>query len=550
MAARGTQILTVFVATPGPAEGVRDVLRDLSAAELVGSYVWIDDTRVDAPGTRIPAVETDRGVDHVVALQDLLASRHYDLVRLCVLVPSGATAVPVRLETETMFADLLSSNSGGARSVRMRVLLRRPADAHAVSAVPALAGWHNLMVAPEDSRGPGMGHESLKLTTDPIDVGRQAAPVIAGITGLWTDDDHTPFDELPVLPGSSLRVVRSFYRRLDTSHAEHRLHSELLDFDGQLPLPRDAGTAVLYVDDVPTATRQMAQALWTKHGHLLTSARIPTPRKREPRHIRFRDALRMFGRFLAAVLTNAPSRLIGARRTGPRHRWPPRRNALCSVARRARTRSGRWGRCGRSSCRMGRVRIGVARDRCCARRRQERSARRSTRPVRAVARLFAGRADPGGCQRTISGTTTCPGGRAPRCAALGVGHRARPGRGFHRHPGRGVRNHVDARHRSTRHPRGRRIRPPTAGTRTGSGDRVGRAPHRRRDQELARAHPASFAVGFGSILTDRLAADVSEAGRLLERLKSAEALRDPAEESAEVHKRMFARCTSQVWLRW
>src|SRR5690606_18355789 len=116
------------------------------------------------------------------------------------------------------------------------------------------------------------------------------------ITGLWTDIEHTPFDDAPVLPGNSLRVVRSFYRRLDTSHAEHRLHSELLEFDGQLPLPRDAGTAVLYADDVPAATRQMAHAVWVKHGHLLTSPRKSAPPKRDVRTITFMDAVRMTGR--------------------------------------------------------------------------------------------------------------------------------------------------------------------------------------------------------------------------------------------------------------
>ncbi|MFD6858142.1 magnesium transporter [Rhodococcus sp. NPDC060090] len=535
-----TQILTVFVATPGPADGVRDVLRDLSAADLVGQYVWIDDTRVDAPSARIPAVETVRGLEHVVALQDLLASRHYDLVRLCVLVPSGASIVPVRLESETMFADLLSSNSGGARCVRVRVLLRRPADTHAVSTIPALAGWHNLLVAPEDSRGPGMGHESLKLTTDPVDVGRQAAPVIVGITGLWTDIDHTPFDDLPVLPGNSLRVVRSFYRRLDTSAAEHRLHSELLDFDGQLPLPRDAGTAVLYVDDVPTATRQMAQALWTKHGHLLTNGRVPAPQRREARHIRFRDAIRMFGRFLAAVLTNAPSRLMNrAENRASARLAATTQRALFGASQGAYRvvvggvdadghRAG-WAEYESASREIGAVLDGA-----------------KNAPHAAAPDLSALWRDYSRAALTLADASERSAGLPP--VQVGA-HRAvlrsasdivpGPVDDFTDIPGvvsATTLTHVveapDILGVEEFHGRLRELeQDPVIGLdarRTGAAIKAWRERGR-----------SSFAVGFGSILTDRLASDVSEAGRLLERVKSAEALRDPAEESADVHKRMF-----------
>ncbi|WP_253249943.1 magnesium transporter [Rhodococcus sp. BUPNP1] len=542
MATESKSVLTVFVGSVGPADGVRDVLRDLSTAELVGSFVWVDDSEIDGAGTRVPAVETERGISQSVTLQDVLASRHYDLVRLCVLVPSGPGAVPVRLATETMLAELLSSNSGGARCVRLRVLLRRPADEQPASAIPALAGWHNLLVAPEDSRGPGMGHESLTATHDPVDVGRQAAPVIAGITGLWTDIEHTPFDDAPVLPGNSLRVVRSFYRRLDTSHAEHRLHSELLEFDGQLPLPRDAGTAVLYADDVPAATRQMAHAVWVKHGHLLTSPRKSAPPKRDVRTITFMDAVRMTGRFLLAVLKNAPSLLItraihrastsvasaaqralfgstpGAYRVlvggvdadGQRVSWTEYESASRQLGAAldeakgtpqvaAPDLSALW----RDYAR-GALTLADASERSAGLPPIQVGAHRAV--LRSAADIVPGPDDdftdiPG----VVSATTQLHVAEAPDI--LGVEELRTTLRGLEQDPVIGL----DAR-------------------RTGAAIQTWAAKRRH-----------SFAVSFGSILTSRLSADITEAGTLLERIKGVEALRDPAEESAEVQRRMFWR---------
>ncbi|MGW0024695.1 magnesium transporter [Rhodococcus sp. NPDC003383] len=542
MAGADTKVLTLFVATPGPADGVRDVLRDLSAAELVSPFVWVDDSRLGEVGAPIPAVETVRGVDRTLTLQDVLASRHYDLVRLCVLVPTAAVAVPVRLRTETMLAELMSANSGGARCVRMRLLLHRPADEQSGLATPALAGWHNLLVAPEDSRGPGMGHESLATTIDPIDTGRHAAPVIAGVTGLWTDIDHAPFDDEPVLPGNSLRVVRSFYRRLDTSHAEHQLHAELLDFGGQLPLPRDAGTAVLYVDDVPAASRQMAQALWTKHGHLLTSARVKTPTAAAPRVVSFRDALRMFGRFILAVLTNAPARLFGRIAT------------LSSAALASATQNALFG----STSGAYRVVVGgidadgrrVAWTEYEAASRQIGAALDSAKgaPQSAAPDLSALWRDYARAALTLADASE----RSPGLPPIQVGaHRAvfrsasdivpGPADDFTDIPGvvsATVHTHaVEASDVLGIAEMCDRLRgleqDPVIGLdarRTGAAIKSWSATTRR-----------SFASTFGSALADRLTADVAETRTLLERVKNAEELRDPAEESAEEHARMFRK---------
>lgn len=80
-------VLTVFLAAPGPADGVRDVLTDLSSAGLLDPFLWIDERDVTSglPGVR--ATSVDGGEVSTVALQNVLASTRVTRVRLCVLVP-------------------------------------------------------------------------------------------------------------------------------------------------------------------------------------------------------------------------------------------------------------------------------------------------------------------------------------------------------------------------------------------------------------------------------------------------------------------------------
>lgn len=298
--------MTFFLATPGPAQGIRDVLTDLSAAGLVAPFVWIDEESITSAADRVPCAIIEGGRDRRVHLQELLAGRSLEKVRLCVLVPFLQSAPAPAGRSEHAIADILTSNAGRARLVRLRLLLARSGGEAEAAAAPALAGWHNLLLAPEDSRGPLLGHETLAGDADIISIGRHAAPMVAGIAGLWTSARHTPFDDQQVLPGSAVRVVRSFYRRLDTSQAEEQLREQVLASGGALPLPRDVGDSVIYVDDAHLANHSMANALWAKHKDLLKGARVPYPVAEPSRKIGARAALMMFLQFLGAALRNAP----------------------------------------------------------------------------------------------------------------------------------------------------------------------------------------------------------------------------------------------------
>ena len=303
--------LTVLVVPSYYGEDVTAVLTDYSAAGLLDPFVWISDARLGGPST--PATLVRQGRGERVQLQQLLTSERYSRVRIAVLVPvEGEPAQRVSLAAEQSIEQIVRSCAVGARIVLLRALITggsaapQPADSTLI-----LEGWHNLLVAPEDSASPGLGAVAWGHLVDPVDIAQRAAPVVAAVAGMWSGVDGTPFDTLEILPGQTVRVVRSFYRRLDSAVVEQRLRTHLFDPAGRLPLPRGGELPVVYVDDVATATQTMARMLWTKHRDVLRGPRLAVPDSAATA-ISIWTAVRMFCTFMGAALRNAPGAWLSA----------------------------------------------------------------------------------------------------------------------------------------------------------------------------------------------------------------------------------------------
>jgi hypothetical protein len=305
MASTSQQALTVLVAPHARADEVFGVLADYSAVGLLAAFVWVD--AADAGAASIPATVMRDGRAEPAVLQQLLTARPYQRIRVVVLVPTEASpAERVPLTVEQMVEQMVRTSSMGARISLLRVLLTQ-GDAAPTAPDPTLVleGWHNLLVAPEDSAGPGLGAVPVGPITGPLHLAQHTAPVIAGLAGLWAGLEQTPFDTVEILPGQTVRAVRAFYRRLDSSEVEERLRVQLFDPAGRLPLPRGGQVPVVYVEDVPAATQTMARALWTKHRDVLRGPRLSVGDVGS-QAISIWSALRMFFRFMGAALRQAP----------------------------------------------------------------------------------------------------------------------------------------------------------------------------------------------------------------------------------------------------
>ena len=149
--------LTVLVAPQAQTDEIVAVLADYSAVGLLAAFAWVQ--AADVGGSSTPATVVRDGRSEPVVLQQLLTTERYDRIRLAVLVPTEAPpAERVPLLSEQTVEQIVRSSSMGARISLLRLLLTR-GDTAAMTPDPThvLEGWHNLLVAPEDSAGPGLG---------------------------------------------------------------------------------------------------------------------------------------------------------------------------------------------------------------------------------------------------------------------------------------------------------------------------------------------------------------------------------------------------------
>lgn len=295
--------LTVVVAPPGPCAHVRAALIDWSAVGLVSPFAWVEPAMIT--GAQIGALSISAGETTGSSLQALVTAARVDVIRLVVLVPVVTGAEVVSADDEQRVLNLLSSSSGGARVSRIRLALVRHGDP-ATSADLAHAGWHNVLLSPEQAAGPERGRDLLGVSAGDRGLGAHGAAGLAGLAGLWTGLDGAPLDEVEMLPGESVRLARTFYRRLQSERLEAELRRRVTLTSDSLPLPVEAGPTSVYIDDEALATSTMADAFWKKHAHVLRGPRETRP-SIQPTPLGVLAALRLFFGFLGAAVRNAPA---------------------------------------------------------------------------------------------------------------------------------------------------------------------------------------------------------------------------------------------------
>lgn len=281
--------------------GVLDALRDLSALGMLSSFTWIEAPAVTGAGA-IPALAVVEGAAVATTVQEALAAAPADRVRLAVLAPDDAAAVDTVVEQNLLETALRAA--GGVPVEGLRLLVVRSATQRPWGDV-ARDGWHNVVVSPEESAGPARGVTTLAPSTDPVEVGRHAAPTIAALLGLWTGLDAAPLDGRAAPPAAHVRIARSYYRRLDAVDVEHELRARVVDTSRGLPRPLDEGTRDVYLEDVPRATSAMADALWRAHADVLGTP-VALPPRPAPTRIGIGAAIGMFFSFLWSAIKGAP----------------------------------------------------------------------------------------------------------------------------------------------------------------------------------------------------------------------------------------------------
>lgn len=148
--------LTMILAPRGETDDVLSILVDYSAVGPLDPFVWIDSS--DVGKASVPAILVADGRTYSVVLQQMLTDRRYQRVRIATLVPVDAPAEQIPCATEQELEQVVHASALDTPITLLRLLFTHGAvDATGYPNSLVLEGWHNLLVAPEDPAGPGLG---------------------------------------------------------------------------------------------------------------------------------------------------------------------------------------------------------------------------------------------------------------------------------------------------------------------------------------------------------------------------------------------------------
>ncbi len=310
--------LTVLLAHRSSLIGVVDILRDWAALGVVGEVfaVAIEDvvSGVQVGAYRIGAPSGAAGASRRVLLADELASRHdVELVRLGVLDLSAWAPQFDEAEAGLVRA-YLSRVLPHVRLVAVHLLAPQhtPTDGlHWRSGAGLWAGWHNVIIAPENSAAPSAGLAPVVAQPDsPLGLTHPVAAA-CGVLGALSGHTDSLFDDRQYLPGEQAFVARTFTRYLSAEAVNHEVLVRTTDVRDRYPVPRREGQPVLVVDDELDASLGMAERLLTRHREVFAGER-PMPQRTPPTRIGPMAALGMFFSFFLAALRNAPRAFVAA----------------------------------------------------------------------------------------------------------------------------------------------------------------------------------------------------------------------------------------------
>jgi hypothetical protein len=295
--------LVVFLASSGSVmPRVLDVLRDWVAYGLVHPFVWIDEAEADPqrPLAEVTATAVSGDRATRVRLRDHLADQpQLDRLRLVALSSMGRSPRSVA----PAVAGHLYTGLGGEVSP-VHCLLARHGEG-GWEPQPAWAGWHTVVIAPEDSRTPGSLATDLTYAHTDTDFYNHVAATLAAVVGLWTGMADAPFDEVPQGTLARPVVARAFLRRLDASAVTAELRSSLTDLTRGLPRPRHGHSLCELSRNPEAAADKMAKTVFALNESLLAVRPKPTD-PGDAERISVWRALALFFKFLGAALRRAP----------------------------------------------------------------------------------------------------------------------------------------------------------------------------------------------------------------------------------------------------
>lgn len=305
--------LVVVAARRSTIVSLVDVLRDWSSIGLIGPVHAVDVDSMRPGELLVPCTVVAAGANRGAVLQEEAASRESadmssDTVRLCALTEITDTVSSVSDDEALSLLETVRTALPGVEIVPLHLI---GIALHGATPTQELGwlGWHNVVIAPENSLAPTQGVSPIVSgTNDPVRVTHFAAAVCS-LGGLWAAEPSGPLDARPIAPGRAMVAARSFTRHLSAAAVESELLTRLADVGQGYPVPLFEGASAWVIEDEVAAVTDMAEALLTKHADLFARPR-EMPRPTPPKRIGAIDALKMLFTFLGQAIRNAPKAFL------------------------------------------------------------------------------------------------------------------------------------------------------------------------------------------------------------------------------------------------
>lgn len=267
--------ISIFLHKGPFARRVRQCIADLAAIGLVGPSIWID-----AEDSASCLIGGDTGApeyNDIARLLNLLPGTPVHVVALNVLGQDGGAGVLTQDEILAQQRRIRNTGVAHVEGSDPANLIVAEVGAQVGPQFPLVHGFRNLLLAPEESESPDIPASTV-FTADqsaPEDFALSVACKIAGLCGLWNGAETIP------VAGSAgsdtaMRLVRTFYRRVDAQQIQEQLKQRIFDV-AELPQVREnpAGQPV-HVTVVPNTARlnqDLAAQLMQDHAEAMNPVR-------------------------------------------------------------------------------------------------------------------------------------------------------------------------------------------------------------------------------------------------------------------------------------
>ncbi|GAB3078791.1 ABC transporter ATP-binding protein [Corynebacterium aquatimens] len=290
----------------GPiARRIRECVSDLTALDILQPSIWIDIDE-DFNGLYL-APGREPQADDLSVLSRHIGRTPVHLVLLNVIGGEGSEGL-IRLEDVTRYRERLTQDQVPALNAASTNLVVTTVFGKLEGEFPLVPGFQNLLLSPEESVSPASASDPFTANEEnDEDFGLSVATSVASLFGLWEGSGSLPV-EVPSNTNDGLKLVRTFYRRVDGQEVQEKIRARVLDTQKIPAVRRDSNGQPLHVvhNRNQNEINQVAVAtLLEKHKQSI-DAPYHEAKKEATKHVKASQAIKKFAAFYFQQLISWP----------------------------------------------------------------------------------------------------------------------------------------------------------------------------------------------------------------------------------------------------